>query len=107
MAMLAHIGLAQIERRLQVEWYVRELYSHMNSSRGVVYGFVIYMTDEDIKQLVCFGFGYATLGETDRDALACVLRSTAEVQVEDFPVGHLDEADEEANCNNCDLYRPC
>ena len=113
MATSTQIGLAQIERRLQVEGYVCEIYSHMNSSRGVVYGFVVYTTDDDIKQLVCFDFGYTTLGETECVALACValacvLRVTAEVQVEDFPVLHLDDDDDlAAHCNNCDLYRPC
>lgn len=47
MPTLTHIGLAQIERRLWVEGYVCEIYSHTNSSRGVVYGFVVYTTDDD------------------------------------------------------------
>lgn len=66
----------------------------MNPSRGVVYGFAVYTTDDGIKQLVCFDFGYATLGDTECVALACVLRTTAEVQVEDFPVLHLDGDDD-------------
>lgn len=107
MATLTQIGLAQIERRLLVEGYVCEIYSHMNTSRGVVYGFVVYTTDDEIKQLVCFDFGYTALGEAECVSLACVLRTTAEVQVEDFPVLNLDDADLEAHCNNCDLYRPC
>lgn len=90
MATLTQIGLAQIERRLWVEGCVCEIYSHMNTSRGVVYGFVVYTTDDDIKQLVCFDFGYTALGETECVALACVLRTTAEVQVEDFPGLYLD-----------------
>lgn len=98
MATLTQIGLAQIKRRLQVEGYVCEIYSHMISSRGVVYGFVIYTTEDDIKQLVCFDFGYLTLSEAECVALACVLRATAEAQAEDFPAAH---------CNNCDFYRPC
>lgn len=53
--------------------YVCEIYSHMNSSRGVVYGFVVYTTDDDIKQLVCFGFGYTALGEAECVALAFLL----------------------------------
>lgn len=108
MAMLTHIGLAQVERRLKVEGYVCDLYSHTDSSRGVVYGFVVYTKDDDIKQLVCFDFGYTALGETECYALACVLRITSEVQLEDFPVLHLDGDDDlAAHCNNCDLYRPC
>lgn len=108
MATLTQIGLAQIERRLWVEGYVCEIYSHINPSRGVVYGYVVYTTDDDIKQLVCFDFGYTALGETECFALACVLRAIAEVQVEDFPVLNLDGNDDlEAHCNNCDLYRPC
>lgn len=108
MATLTQIGLAQIERRLQVEGYVCEIYSHMSSSSRIVYGFVTYTTDGDIKQLVCFDFGYLTLGETECVALARVLRDIAEVQVENFPVLHLDDDDDEAaHCNNCDLYRPC
>lgn len=91
MSTLTHIGLAQIERRLWVEGYVCELYSHMDSTHGVVYGFVVYTVDEDIKQLVCFDFGYATLGEVECVALACVLRTTADVRVEDFPVRQLDD----------------
>ena len=108
MATLTQIGLAQIERRLHVEGYVCAIYSHMNQSHGVVYGFITYTTDDDIKQLVFFDFGYSTLGETECVALACVLRATAEVQVEDFPVLHLDDDDDLVpHCNNCDLYRPC
>lgn len=100
--------LAQIERRLQVEGYVCEIYSHMNSDRVAVYGFVTYTTDDDIKQLVCFDFGYLTLGETECVALAGVLRATAEVQAEDFPTLHLDGDDDlAAHCNDCGLYRPC
>lgn len=100
--------LAQIERRLQVEGYVCEIYSHMNSSCEAVYGFVTYTTDDDIKQLVCFDFGYLTLGEAECVALAGVLRATAEVQVEDFSVLQFDGDDDlVAHCNNCDLYRPC
>ena len=91
MSTLTQIGLAQIERRLWVEGYVCELYSHMNSSRGIVYGFVVYTVDANIKQLVCFDFGYAALGETECVALACVLRGIADVTVEDFPVLHLDD----------------
>jgi hypothetical protein len=80
----------------------------MSSSHGVVYGFVTYTIDDDIKQLVCFDFGYSTLGETECVALACVLRATAEVQAEDFPGPHLDDDDDlAAHCNNGDLYRPC
>lgn len=106
-ATLTQIGLAKIERRLCAEGYVCEIYSHMNPSRGVVYGYVLYTTDDDIKQLVCFDFGYTTLGKTECVALACVLRNTSEVQVKDFPVLHLDGDDDlAARCNNCDLYRP-
>lgn len=94
MAMLTQIDLAQIERRLWVEGYVCEVYSHMDSSRGVVYGFVVYTADEDIKQLVCFDFGYTSVGETECVALACVLRHTADVTVEDFPTLHLDGGDD-------------
>lgn len=86
--------LTHIERRLLVEGYVCEIYSCMNSSRGVVYGFIVYTTDDDIKQLVCFDFGYTALGEAESVALACVLRTTAEVQVEDFPVSHIDGDDD-------------
>lgn len=108
MAMLTHIRLAQIERRLWVDGYVCEVYAHTDSSRGVVYGFVVYTTDEDIKQLVCFDFGYTSLDEVECVALACVLRATAEVTVEDFPVLHLDGDDDlAAHCNDCSLYRPC
>ena len=96
MATLTHIGLAQIERRLWVEGYVCEIYSRINPSRGAVYGFVVYTTVDDFKQLICFDFGYATLGDTECVALACVLRTTAEVQVEDFPVLHLDDDDDSA-----------
>lgn len=84
-------ALMQIERRLWVEGYVCELYSHMNSSRGVVYGFVVYTVDEGIKQLVSFDFGYDALGEVECVALACVLRGITDVQVKDFPVLHLDD----------------
>lgn len=94
MATLTQIGLAQIERRLRVEGYVCEIYSHMNSSRGVVYGFAVYTTDDGISQLVCFDFGYTALGATECVALACVLRNIAEVQVEDFSVLHLDGDDD-------------
>lgn len=105
---LGHIDLAQLERRLKVEAYVCELYSHMSSSQRIVYGFVVYATDADIKQLVCFDFGYATLGETECAALACVLRGIADVTVENFQVLHLDADDDlKAHCNDCDLYRPC
>ena len=89
-----------------VEGYVCEMYSHMNSSRGAVYGFAVYTTDGDIKQLVCFDFGYETLGYTECVALACVLRATAEAQVEDFPVLHLDGDDDLAHCNGCDICSP-
>lgn len=101
MSTLTQIGLAQIERRLWVEGYVCEIYTHMNPSRGVVYGFVVYTTDEDIKQLVCFDFGYTSVGEVECVALACVLRATAEITVEDFPALNLDDYDLEAHCNDC------
>lgn len=52
------------------------------------------MKTATLKQLVCFDFGYTTLGETECVALACVLRVTAEVQAEDFPVLHLDGDDD-------------
>lgn len=84
MATLTQIGLAQIGRRLKVEGYVCELYSCTDSTHGTVYGFVVYTADEDIKQLVCFDFGYTSVGEVECVALACVLRVTAEVIVEDF-----------------------
>lgn len=108
MVQLTVIGLAQIERRLEVEGYVCEIYSRGDSSHGVVYGFVVYTTDDDIKQLVCFDFGYTALGEAECVALACVLRATAEVKVEDFPVQQLDVDDDLAvHCNECDFFRPC
>lgn len=91
MATLTQIGLAQIERRLKVEGYVCELYSRTDSTHGTVYGFVVYTTDEDIKQLVCFDFGYDALGTAECVALAIVLRTTADVTVEDFPVLHLED----------------
>lgn len=90
MATLTRIGLVQIERRLWVEGYVCEVYSHMDSSPRVDYGFAVYTVDEDIKQLVCFDFGYTSAVEVECVALACVLRATAEVTEEDFPVLHLD-----------------
>ena len=86
MSTLSQISLVRIERRLLAEGYVCEIYSHKNPSRGVIYGFVVYTTDDDIKQLVLFDFGYETLGEAECGALACVLRTTTNMQVEDFPV---------------------
>ena len=91
MSAVTHIGLVQIERRLWVEGYVCELYSHLDSKHGIVYGFVVYTVDDDIKQLVCFDFGYDAFGTAECFALACVLRSMAEVSVEDFPVLHLQD----------------
>lgn len=105
MCTLTQIGLAQIERRLSAEGYVCEIYSHTRSSDGTVYGFVVYNADEDNKRLVCFDFGYTALGETECAALACVLRESTEVSVEDFPVLHLDDLT--PHCNDCNLYAPC
>lgn len=84
MATLTQIEFTQIERRLRVEGYVCDIYSYKNPLHGVVYGFVVYTTDDDIKQLVCFDFGHTSLGEAECCALVCVLRTTSEVQVEDL-----------------------
>ena len=108
MNVLDHVYLAQIERRLKVKGYVCELYSRTDSAHGTVYGFVVYTIGEDAKQLVSFDFGYASLGETECVALACVLRVTADVDVENFSVLHLDaDNDLMAHCNDCEFYRPC
>lgn len=86
---------------------MRDIFTH-ELLLWVVYGFVTYTIDDGIKQLVCFDFGHLTLDETECVALAGVLRATAEVQTEDFPVLNLDGDDDlAAHCNNCDLYRPC
>jgi hypothetical protein len=84
MATLTQIGLTQIGWQLKGGGYVCELYSCPDSTHGTVYGFVVYTADADIEQLVCFDFGYTSVGEVECVALAYMLRVTAEVTVEDF-----------------------
>ena len=93
--MFTQNGIAQIERRLKVEGFICEIYSH-----GNVYGFIVYIKYEAASNLFYFDFGYDSLGEAECHALANLLRYKFTVDVEDFPVLHLDD---DSNCNYC----PC
>lgn len=93
--MIAQNGIAQIERRLKVEGYTCEIYSH-----GDVYGYVAYIERDGVDDVFLFDFGYDSLSEAECRVLANVLRSMYPVDIEDFPVLHLND---DSNCNYC----PC
>ena len=71
--------LSQLERTLKADRYTCDIYSF----RGV-YGFVIYIEFNSVRELVSLDFGYYGMELAESAALACILRRALGVSVKDY-----------------------
>lgn len=86
--------ISQLERTLKSDDYTCDIHS-----RCSMYGFVVYVETNGVKELVSWDFGYYGTELAESAALACILRCTLGVSVKDYSTVFNDSA---ADCDSSD-----